>query len=311
MSKRNRQELNKTNSASAPVVLPAPDAGPNAHFANAADDGTPALAYGPNIGVLICTQLSDDSTDLLTSIVSAEMGVQSAEALRRQDRVASTYGAAARMQATQVQADVAVRQEVAMAVATEFIVCMSRGMGLEGSSRRCNDVCTDYGLRATADLRQAIRQSILKLAQQQAESAMSDDSQQHEYGEPVLTSEEHVQVGSVRPVAGATSGAAYLAGERETGYPPKYRQAWRYPVQAGEGATVLDPALLAEARMALRRPAFPDRLYPGGTEGEGYGSPYSRAIALATLWDEAQAQEQQLAQQQMTALQALRHVGQL
>lgn len=304
MSKRNRQEFNKANVQSAPTALPAPDAGPNAHYANAADDGTPAVPYGPDIGILLCAQTSVDPVALLSEIATAEGTVHEAELRHRLERVQTGYDSARNNLTIQAQADAAVRHEAALSVAAEFIACMQRGATLETANRRCGEVMTEYGLGASAEFRVAVRQAIVKQAGER-------ELPQLEAVEPVLSSDEHVQVCSARPLAGATSGAAYVQAERETGYPPRYKQAWRYPVQEGEGATVLDPALLAEARLALRRPAFPDRLYLPGVHGSGSGSMGNKALALAHLWDEAQQVEERLAKHYTVALQGLQHVAAL
>lgn len=111
-----------------------------------------------------------------------------------------------------------------------------------------------------------------------------------------------------RPVRGATSATMYVAAEWATGAPPPpQRDGWRYLVGDGAdglprvvlgngGSTdgsgssrVLDPALIAQAHEALKRPAFPDRIMPPPRTGAG--SLAVRGVALAADFDEAAAQE--------------------
>jgi hypothetical protein len=151
--------------------------------------------------------------------------------------------------------------------------------------------------------------------QQQQQAAQRSSSPaplpQYEQGPPYTVGagdEEPLYHG--RPVRGATSATMYVAAEWATGAPPPpQRDGWRYLV--GEGADglprvdlggggggstdgggssrVLDPALIAQAHEALKRPAFPDRVMPPPRTGAG--SLAVRGVALAADFDEAAAQE--------------------
>jgi len=110
---------------------------------------------------------------------------------------------------------------------------------------------------------------------------------------------------SGRPPRGATNAAAYLSAEREMGFPPPRRDAWRYPIQASAVSSAMDPHLVSSAREMLKRPVWPDRLYPrpspGGGAG-GAGSMAGRAIALAAHCDEGKALEDGIQRLHLRAL---------
>lgn len=110
---------------------------------------------------------------------------------------------------------------------------------------------------------------------------------------------------SGRPLRGATNAAAYLSAEREMGFPPPRRDAWRYPIQASAVSSAMDPHLVSSAREMLKRPVWPDRLYPrpspGGGAG-GAGSVAGRAIALAAHSDEGKALEDGIQRLHLRAL---------
>jgi len=94
---------------------------------------------------------------------------------------------------------------------------------------------------------------------------------------------------SGRPLRGATSAVAYLGAEREAGYPPPRRDVWRFPIHSSAASVALDPHLVSSAREILKRPSWPDRLYPRPSTA-GLGSKQGRAVALATQMDEAAAE---------------------
>lgn len=134
---------------------------------------------------------------------------------------------------------------------------------------------------------------------------------------PPLAMRDGDRLYSGRPVRGATSAALYLSGEWETGAPPPpVRDAYRYLVGEGadglprvdlgghhggsSGSRVLEPALVANAREALKRPAFPDRRMP--LPRTGAGSAGVRGLALAADFDEAAALEARASEAASNAL---------
>ena len=103
-----------------------------------------------------------------------------------------------------------------------------------------------------------------------------------------------------RPLLGYTSGALFAAAEWQVGVPPPKRTAWRYlvgPSADGDVSSVrrasgrsglaaaLNPTMLATAREALKRPAFPDRGLPLLRCGTGDNA--TRSLALAADFDAA------------------------
>lgn len=111
-----------------------------------------------------------------------------------------------------------------------------------------------------------------------------------------------------RPRKGYTSGALYLNGEYEVGFPPKQRDGWRYPFATEGGAgSSLDPRMLLEARESLKRPSFPDRGYPMGDASTriGAGSSYQRHVALAAEYDDAVAMESRMRGMQERAVRSM------
>jgi hypothetical protein len=110
-----------------------------------------------------------------------------------------------------------------------------------------------------------------------------------------------------RPLRGATSGAAYLAAEREAGAPPPQREAWRYPIDASAASGALDPHLVLGAREVLRRPCWPDRLHPRLLASGG--AAHARGLALAAQYDAAAEEGAAIAALEVRALQALARQG--
>jgi hypothetical protein len=113
-----------------------------------------------------------------------------------------------------------------------------------------------------------------------------------------------------RPLRGATSAALYLGAEREMGYPPRVRDSWRFPAEAG-GA--LDVHLVMETREALKRPSWPDRAYPMGhaSAASGAGSALLRSVALAANYDEGAAAAEAVAALHERTLRSLARSGAL
>ena len=109
---------------------------------------------------------------------------------------------------------------------------------------------------------------------------------------------------SGRPLRGATSAVAYLGAEREAGFPPPRRDTWKYPLHASAASAALDPHLVSSAREMLKRPSWPDRLYPRPTTA-GLGSMKGRALALAVHMDQAAAEEEEIVALQRRALSSL------
>jgi len=105
-----------------------------------------------------------------------------------------------------------------------------------------------------------------------------------------------------RPLRGATSAALYLGAEWEVGYPPPRRDAWRFPLAASAAASAMDPHLVANAREALKRPAWPDRAYVVGASGGGAAE--LRALAIACQFDDAAAAGEAVAAMHARALRA-------
>ena len=136
----------------------------------------------------------------------------------------------------------------------------------------------------------------------------ASDAAQHSSSDVIFAVKDGEKLYHGRPVRGATSGALYLSAEWETGAPPPpKRSGWRYLVGEGSdglpkvehgvagssvggsggGSSSLDPVLVAQAREALKRPAFPDRRQP--MQRTGAGSTEQRGLALAADFDEASA----------------------
>lgn len=101
-----------------------------------------------------------------------------------------------------------------------------------------------------------------------------------------------------RPLLGATSAALYISAEQEVGAPPKHRAAWRHALREDANA-ILNPDVVAQATEALKRPAFPDRMYPFPAAG---GSECLRSMALAADYDDARAEELSLHEQHIRCL---------
>ncbi len=123
-----------------------------------------------------------------------------------------------------------------------------------------------------------------------------------------------------RPLAGATSGAQYLAAEAAGGLPPPRRADFVFPPEtlpgpsgAGGGGGALNPSVLAEAQGVLKRPSFADRGYALGAPGAGgaragAGSALLRRLAAARDADDAALGEERLAGLHAAALRAIARV---
>lgn len=111
-----------------------------------------------------------------------------------------------------------------------------------------------------------------------------------------------------RPLRGATSGVLFLSAEREVGpAPPRNRDSWRYPFDASVVANAMKQTLVAEAREALKRPLWPDRAYPLGhlSARVGAGAQLTRAIALASSFDDQAMDDEIIARLHARTLEAL------
>jgi len=108
-----------------------------------------------------------------------------------------------------------------------------------------------------------------------------------------------------RPARGATSGALYIAAERDTGFPPARREGWRDVVECDtgpDGILTLNPVQAEAAREALKRPAWPDRAFPPPATP---GAAVLRAAAIAADYDAAAATAAALAASRAAAYSAL------
>lgn len=110
-----------------------------------------------------------------------------------------------------------------------------------------------------------------------------------------------------RPLRGATTAAAYLGAEREAGFPPPHRVAWRFPLDASAASGAMDPHLVLGAREVLRRPYWPDRLHPRFLASAGRLC--TRGVALAAQYDEAKEVEADIEALRTRALKSLAREG--
>jgi hypothetical protein len=291
-----------SKSSTAVSVLLAPeDSGPNPHYANAADDGLPAIPYAPSVGVVLLVESSLDPIAALSQVVAAEAVTFSSMYQGRVDMLASQYALARAAETRTVEVGAEVRAQAATAVAREFVESVESGLSASAASARASARLRDWGVPASAVMLTAVRAAIV--ASRDPGGMVTEEGDECEG--LALTHEDGDEGASSRPVAGATSGAGFLRGEWEVAFPPRARGEWRYPSDGGEGG-MLDPALRADARMALRRPAFPDRLHPsGGSGGPGGGPTHLRSLALALQWDEAGAVEERLDRLRYEALRGL------
>jgi len=121
-----------------------------------------------------------------------------------------------------------------------------------------------------------------------------------------------------RPLTGATSGALYVGAEAAFGFPPPRRAEFVVPPETlggaggagGAGASLLSPAVLAEAQGVLKRPSFPDRAFALGAPGAGgarvgAGSVLLRRLAAARDADDAAVAEDRLHGMHAAALRAI------
>ena len=253
-----------------------------------ASSSSPAIAWQP---VVSASGLSAQTAiDLLDSVLEAEIADVQGETAARLAAVMDHYAASESLDACTRSASRTVKR---MAAADVQAVTLTEGP--EAGSLRLSD----WGVALPAEARGTM--------DEEGEDGSVGASSWSTYQERNYTG---------RPLLGYTSGALYLHGEWEGGFPPVHRTRWRNLVgedadglperqrQAGSKASsTVNPTMVAQARETLRRPAFPDRGYPLPV---GAGTTINRSAAIAADHDDAWRREEAEAASRLRALQTAR-----
>lgn len=256
---------------------------------------------------------------LLHAAAAAEALIARAATPFRAAYVAECASAAAVFEALRAQSAVAVAEEAAAAARRAAVAAAEAeaesAAPLEGETLTrtpasaaavdaASSVLRDYGAHASADV-------VCAIVLGDGCGVIAGDS------DAPVTLPPPCEVDaaySARPLHGATSAALYLRAEREVGPPPPVRSVWRYPPDTLV-ACALDPQVVAEAREALKLPAWPDRAFPvqpplikaqaAGAAAAPNAAPYLQAVALAAQYDEAAVAQASVAAMELRAYKAL------
>ena len=276
---------------------------------------SPALAYAE----LVSTPLPASTCPraLLGSLAAEESRALASSAPARAARIEAAAAAAREGEASRLAAAAAVERAAALDARREAELVVGGGGALELGA-----VISSEAAAAAADAATAVLRDYAVGASAAAVAIITRgaDKDGVELPPPTLRGGGSGSGGgggvgggaggtSGRPLRGATSAAMYLSAEREAGADgaPPQRFSWRYPIDSAAANRALDPHLIAEAREVLKRPSWPDRAFPltQNAGGSGVGSRFSRAVALAAQWDEAEADCEAIARLHMRTLDAL------
>jgi hypothetical protein len=239
---------------------------------------------------------------LLASLAAAEGAALPASAAARSAAVARAYASARALEGARASAAAAVVSE-AVAAARRAAEAEVGARAAAGGVPWAEAAAGEGGAAAAEAAAAALREYGLAAADAAAVGAvMRGEGGGGAPLPPPAPVAEVARPFAGRPLRGATSAAQFLAAEWEAGFPPPRRDAWRYPLSAGAAAAAMDPHLVANAREALKRPAWPDRAYAAAAAGGG--APQLRALALASQFDDAAAVGEAVAAMHARALRA-------